>query len=479
MDYNLSIKQKITILALIVGLVVFICSITLAVREFRVGLNHAAENKINEITELAYNVVAGYKKRADNGELTVIQAKNLALKDLANFRYQGFNYVWVNGYDNKFLVHPTKPKGSDSSKIADIHGKRFFYELTEMVKSGKTGYVKYVWTKPGDKSNKQYPKISTAKGFKDWQWVIATGVYTDEIDNIIKQTIWIILGINLVVLIILILIVSSTFIKNLVNTINAITNDLEKSSKQVAETSEYLNSASHKLAEGGTEQAASIQETSSTLEETSAMVFKNNENTTQAAHLARQTKQFADKSAVEMDKMTESMKKLKDSSNAISKIIKTIDDISFQTNLLALNAAVEAARAGDAGKGFAVVAEEVRNLAQRSAQAAKETDELINTNIALSEQGVNVTKNISESIAEIDEQASKVSELLDEITIATKEQSIGIEQINKAIAQMEQVLQTNAHTAENSSNASEKLAAQTHLVNEIVNKLTELVNGSR
>lgn len=209
------------------------------------------------------------------------------------------------------------------------------------------------------------------------------------------------------------------------------------------------------------------------------MIFKNNENTTQAAHLARQTKQFADKSAVEMDEMTESMTKLKDSSNAISKIIKTIDDISFQTNLLALNAAVEAARAGDAGKGFAVVAEEVRNLAQRSAQAAKETDELINTNITLSEQGVNVTKNISESIAEINEQASKVSELLDEIAIATKEQSIGIEQINKAIVQMEQVLQANAHTAEDSSSASEKLAAQTHFVNEIVTKLTELVNGSR
>lgn len=479
MGRNLSIKQKITILALIIGVVVFICSITLAVREIRAGLNQAAENKINEITELAYNVVAGYKKRADNGELTVDQAKALALKDLANFRYQGFNYVWVNGYDNKFLVHPTKPRGSDSSEVADIHGKRFFYELTQMVKNGKTGYVKYEWTKPGDKSKKQYPKISTAKGFSDWQWVIATGVYTDEIDNIISQTVWVILGINLVVLIVLIAIVSATFIKGLVSSMNKITADLQQSSEQVADASQYLESASHKLAQGSTEQAASIQETSSTLEETSAMVFKNNENTTEAAHLARQAKEFADKSSIEMNEMTQSMEKLKDSSNAISRIIKAIDDISFQTNLLALNAAVEAARAGDAGKGFAVVAEEVRNLAQKSAQAAKETDELINTNIKLSEQGANITKNISGSISEIDNQIGKVSDLLNEIAIATKEQSIGIEQINKAVAQMEQVLQTNANTAEDSSNASEGLAAQTQLMNEIVNQLTSLVNGSK
>ena len=397
---------------------------------------------------------------------------------MANFRYQGFNYVWINDYNNKFLVHPTKPPGSDSSEVSDINGKKFFYELTQMVKNNQTGFVKYVWTKPGDSTKKIYPKISTAKGFNDWQWVIATGVYTDEIDNIIKKTILIVLGVNIVVLILLIFALSKTFIKKLVDDMGEITADLQTTSGKVEETSSYLENISHKLAEGSTEQAASLQETASVLEETSSMVFKNNQNTTEAAVLARQTKEFADKSNKEMETMLESMGELQASSQAISKIIKTIDDISTQTNLLALNAAVEAARAGDAGKGFAVVAEEVRSLAQRSAKAAKETDELINTNIRLSEQGVNITKEVFGSILEINNQAAKVSELLNEIAVATKEQSIGVEQIHKAISQMERVLNNNANTAENSSTASMNLLNQTRVMNEIVERLTALVEGT-
>jgi methyl-accepting chemotaxis protein len=260
--------------------------------------------------------------------------------------------------------------------------------------------------------------------------------------------------------------------------INRIVDGLNESASQVSSASGQLSASSQQLAEGSAEQAASIQETSSTLEQSASMVRQNTENTKQAAILAKQAKDAAGKGNHQMKEMMTSMTELKKSSDQIAKIIKVIDEIAFQTNILALNAAVEAARAGEAGMGFAVVAEEVRNLAQRSAQAAKDTAAIIESNIQLSEQGVSVSKNVNESLVEINEQAQKVSELLDEVAAASQEQAQGIAQINKAISQMEQVVQSNASTAEESASASEELSSQSINMKDIVNSLVVLVNGA-
>lgn len=253
-------------------------------------------------------------------------------------------------------------------------------------------------------------------------------------------------------------------------------NSLNVGSEEVSSAASQVAAASQSLAEGVSEQAASVQETSSTLEETSSMVHQNRENTQQAASLAKQAKQYAEKSHSEMNSMSESMTELKASSNEIAKIIKVIDEIAFQTNILSLNAAVEAARAGDAGKGFAVVAEEVRNLAQRSAQAAKDTAVIIESNINLSENSVNIAKTVRESVESISEQATKVSDLLDEISVATHEQAQGVEQINKAISQMEMALSSSASTADESASASKSLQEQAINLKDIVISLTTLVD---
>lgn len=254
--------------------------------------------------------------------------------------------------------------------------------------------------------------------------------------------------------------------------------ELTTGSSEVSAASSQVEAASQSLAEGTTEQAASIQETSSTLEETASMVQQNNDNTKQAAIMAKNAKDYAQKSNQEMSTMMTSMHNLKQSSNEIAKIIKVIDEIAFQTNLLSLNAAVEAARAGDAGKGFAVVAEEVRNLAQRSAQAAKDTASIIENNISLSESSVIIANNVNESLEQIDEESRKVSELLEEISTATDEQARGISEINKAIRQMEEVMESNASTADESAAASRELASQAANVNEIVRSLIRLVEGA-
>lgn len=265
--------------------------------------------------------------------------------------------------------------------------------------------------------------------------------------------------------------------KNIEQSIKAVTEDLSQTSNNLTSLSRELTTTSHKLAEGSTQQAASIQETSSTLEESSSMVHQTTQNTKEAEVLARKTKEFANKGNSEMQVMLEAMEELKRSSAEISKIIKVIDEIAFQTNILSLNAAVEAARAGEAGKGFAVVAEEVRNLAQRSAQAAKDTARIIESNIDLSEKCLNITGQVSDSLVEINNESGKVSELLGEISTASQEQEIGIGQINKAITQMEHVLQANASTAQESAKSAEQLTIYEDTLKRIMGELNFLIDG--
>ncbi|MGE5582514.1 MAG: methyl-accepting chemotaxis protein [Bacillota bacterium] len=252
---------------------------------------------------------------------------------------------------------------------------------------------------------------------------------------------------------------------------------LNEGANQVASASEQLASASQQLSSGSAEQATSIEETSSILAESVSMLEQNNANTKQATQLSEHTKEAAEKGNWKMQEMMNAIGDIKKSSDQIAKVIKVIDDIAFQTNILALNAAVEAARAGEAGMGFAVVAEEVRNLAQRSAQAAKDTTAMIEANIELSGNGVLVAEKVQEALNEITVQAKKVNELMEEIAAASQEQAQGIEQVNKALAQMEAVTQQNASNAEESASASEELSAQAQNLREVVRQLSDVING--
>lgn len=256
--------------------------------------------------------------------------------------------------------------------------------------------------------------------------------------------------------------------RNLLETMSDIVNALSEDAQQVATTSVQLSSSARKLSQRSAEQASAIEETSSTLLESSTMLQQNTANTKQAAKLSEQAKDSANKGSNEMEEMMSSIQEIKKSSDQISKIIKVIDDIAFQTNILALNAAVEAARAGESGVGFAVVAEEIRNLAQRSAQAAEDTTTIIESNIKLSGHGVFVAEKVREALLEITTYTKKVNELMDEVAAASVEQSQGVEQITKTLSQMETITQENAANAEESASIAEKLNAQADNMRKIV-----------
>ena len=230
--------------------------------------------------------------------------------------------------------------------------------------------------------------------------------------------------------------------------------------EQVASASGQISSASQSLAQGTSEQAAAIEETTSSVEEMASMTKQNAANANEAKNLTAGVKNSTEKGVQAMGRMSQAIDDIKKSSDKTAKIIKTIDEIAFQTNLLALNAAVEAARAGEAGKGFAVVAEEVRNLAQRSAEAAKNTADMIEESVKNANNGVVISKEVGESLEEIGQAVRKVNDLVGEITAASNEQAQGIDQISTAIAQMDAVTQQNAANAEESASAAEELNAQ-------------------
>lgn len=264
----------------------------------------------------------------------------------------------------------------------------------------------------------------------------------------------------------------------IVNPVVDIVNRLDEGAVEVGAASSQLSASAGQLAQGSAEQASAIEETSSTLQETASMLEQTSSNTVEAYELARKAKDSANQGNVAMEKMMVSMEKINESSGDIVKIIKVIDEIAFQTNILALNAAIEAARAGDAGMGFAVVAEEVRNLAGRSAKAAKDTTMMIESNIALTNTGVEDARKVHETLSDIAAHANKVNELMNDISKASQEQAQGVEQVTKAIAQMESVTQQNAANAEESSSASEELSAQAESMKEIVRELSKLVYGA-
>jgi len=229
---------------------------------------------------------------------------------------------------------------------------------------------------------------------------------------------------------------------------------------QVASASGEIGSGSQVLAQGASEQASSLEEVSSSLQEMTSMTKQNTANAREAKSLSDAAKKGADKGVANMLTLSTAVERIKKSSDATAKIIKTIDEIAFQTNLLALNAAVEAARAGDAGKGFAVVAEEVRNLAMRSAEAAKNTANMIEESVKNAENGVSLNLEVMTNFEEINAQVSKVSAMMAEIATASEQQSHGIEQVNTAVQQLSQLTQQSAANSEESASAAEELSAQ-------------------
>jgi len=319
-------------------------------------------------------------------------------------------------------------------------------------------------------------RISSFQEYPAMQWIIVTSGSKDEVLSPVYRirSLFIILGIIMVAIAFSVGVFLSIQISR---PIQRVIHGLTEGANQVTSASSQVTSASQFMAEGTSQQAAGIEEISSSVEEMASMTMKNADNAMHANTLTTNTSEVVGEANKTMKELTQSMNEISVASEETGKIIKTIDEIAFQTNLLALNAAVEAARAGEAGAGFAVVAEEVRNLAMRTADAAKNTANLIDGTVKKIKNGSVIVSKTNEAFSKVSTGAEKVAGLVAEIAAASHEQARGIEQINKAVAEMDKVVQKNAASAEESASASEEMNAEAEQMKGFVDELVVLVSS--
>jgi len=308
-------------------------------------------------------------------------------------------------------------------------------------------------------------------------WALIAERNIDEASAEVK-TIRVIIGLIAVIGIAVIILISLSVTGSITRPVNQVIKSLTNGADQTSAAAGQVSSASQHLSQNTSEQAASLEETSSSLDEINTRTKQTTDSTAKVHELSQQAFKAAEQGSTEMTQMQVAMGQINDSSTKISKIIKTIEEIAFQTNLLALNAAVEAARAGEHGKGFAVVAEEVRNLAKRSAEAAKDTASLIEDNVQKTKNGTGISQKVGQTLNAIMEHSKKVLDIISEVNTATGEQAEAVAQITRTIMQLNQVTQQNASAAEETASSSEELTSQAESMQHIVHQLQEIVGGS-
>lgn len=344
------------------------------------------------------------------------------------------------------------------------------YDWGKQMRSIGSGRVRYTY-----KGITKYGFVETSQAFG---YILVIAVPPKEFEAQAYRVGWINVVFGMGVLVVAML-VTLFVARSIAQPIARVADHILSAAQQTAAAAAQTSASSQELSKAASEQAATLEETSASLEEVSGATRSNAVNAQQAKTISNQTHQAATIGVTEMQAMKQAMNAITVSSNDISKIIKTIDEIAFQTNLLALNAAVEAARAGEAGMGFAVVAEEVRNLAQRSAEAAKETAAKIAEAIQRSERGVSISGKVGDALAQILEKAQSVDTLVGSIAAASDQQTSSIAQVNSAVSHMDQVTQGNAATAEETAAAAEELNAQSVAMREATAELQQLITGVR
>ncbi|MDD0837303.1 methyl-accepting chemotaxis protein [Curvibacter sp. HBC61] len=468
----------------------------------------AREAATRQHVEIAHGLMVWAHRQETAGQISREQAQTLARQAISELRYDKNEYFWINDMHPRVVMHPFKPElnGKDVSDMKDPNGLALFKAFVAVVQARGEGFVDYQWPKPG--LDRPVDKVSYVKGFEPWGWIVGSGIYIDDLRAETRQ-LWVM---NLSITVVAVLFAGYLFLSfyrvmdgglketrrhlramtegdlttspspwgrdeaaQLMLELRHMQGSLREMVVQVRQSSDQIVHASNEVAAGSmdlsarTEQAAaSLEQSASSMEQISATVNVTSGNTDEASRVARQNAESAKQGGQVMGEVVANMNQIRDSSNRIAEIIGTIDGIAFQTNILALNAAVEAARAGEQGRGFAVVAGEVRMLAQRSAEAAREIKSLIGNSVEQVELGTHVVQRAGHTIEDIVASAQRVNALLDEISTGSREQSLGVQQVGQALQELDRMTQQNAALVEQTAAASAAMRERaTQLSNQV------------
>jgi methyl-accepting chemotaxis protein len=393
-------------------------------------------------------------------------------------------YAAVLDSTGKYVISPRGERdGSNVWDAKDADGGFWAQSIIKEAKAkpvGEAAELRYTLT---DDSGKQITVVTLARYFEPWDWFILATVPEQEllaaqahISGIAATGAWWSILIACVA-VVLTLVVWHWAGKGLSRQLEVMVSELRTGSDQVAAAASQFSTSSQALSQGATEQAASLEETSASMEEMGSMARQNAENAARTKVVMTEVEQMMDTANGVMKGLVGSIDQISTSSEKVAKIVGTIDTIAMQTNILALNAAVEAARAGEAGMGFAVVAGEVRNLAQRSAEAAKDSAALIDESGSHARQGVTAVGQLEEVMGRVAKAVSNAKQSFDQVAVASEQQTTGLAQVTTALQQMEKVTQSTAATAEESAAASTELGAQVEGTNTVVTALSRIISG--
>jgi methyl-accepting chemotaxis protein len=462
-------------------------------------------------TDVGMSTVKEYAALATSGALSAPEAQQQALRRLKAMRYGKDGYYSVIDSHPTMLMHPLKAEliGKDLSDFKDAHGTYLYRDAARIAQQKGEGWIEYVWAKPGNPDQNQvFPKGAYVLTYKPWDWTFITGLYLDDLQDAFIADLWhatmllVIVGVALTVLVLCVLrsvtrsigvavaaadavargdlthtvhIEGKDEIAQLLSSLASMQSSLSKVVSEVRMGTDTIASASLQIAEGNLDlsqrteqQVASLEATASSMDALATTVRENGEHARQANTLALSASGVATHGGVVVSRVVETMASINASSNKIVDIIGVIDGIAFQTNILALNAAVEAARAGEQGRGFAVVAAEVRNLAQRSAAAAKDVKALINDSVAKVEAGGKLVSEAGSTMDEIVSSVKRVTDIIGHIAHAGQAQQAGLHQINGAISDMDGAMQQNAALVEEAAAASTSLQEQASTLADVV-----------